>query len=718
VLKILFSVLVFPIAALSQTTAVDSLPDRQLDEVMVTATRNERTMGLLPMPVSLVSNLQIRALGSLRLTDVLTEQTGLIVVPQVNGMGSGIQMQGLNPDYTLILIDGEPLIGRYTGSLELSRITVGNIKQIEIVKGPSSSLYGSDALAGVINIITERPTANKVHQATRYGTNNTLDVNGDVSIVNKKLGVYLFGNRYSTDGYDLSPENFGKTVSPFVNHTLNTKITYQLSPSTDLSITGRAFIERQQLNYEVDLKGEKTRTQGHGNVQDWNFNPVLTHKFSENFKTTLRFYSTAYATDTELNLERNDSLYYTDDFNQTFSRPEINGEYFINEKNILTVGAGYINETVQTSRYGDQERRRQETSYGFFQYEWMPQATMSVILGGRYDKNSIYGNQFSPKLSTRYELNEKVTLKLSGGVGFKAPDFRQLYFNFFNSAAGGYSVLGTEIATVRLAELQALGQINTYFFDPASIGNLQAERSLAVNMGAHIEPTDKLKVDINLFHNSINNLIETQPVAITTSGQSIYSYRNIQRAFTQGLESNLTQQLTKRLSISAGYQLLFAKDKDVADKVKDGKIFWREEGSFTTRRLRPNEYIGLYNRSRHTGNVKLFYQNHEHALEGTLRVVYRNRFGVGDIRGNIQGEVIPPSDVNSNNVLDTYDNFVDGYAQVNVSVAKTFFKAMRVQVGIDNVFNYTDPIFIPNLPGRLCYASIQYTFSKNNVKPN
>ena len=91
-------------------------------------------MGALPMPVTLVPKLQIRSMGSLRLNDVLTEQTGLVVVPQVNGQGNGIQLQGFNPDYTLILIDGEPIIGRYTGSLELSRITVGNIKQIEIVK--------------------------------------------------------------------------------------------------------------------------------------------------------------------------------------------------------------------------------------------------------------------------------------------------------------------------------------------------------------------------------------------------------------------------------------------------------------------------------------------------------------------------------------------------------------------------------------------------------
>jgi outer membrane cobalamin receptor len=167
---------------------VDTLANRNLEEVVVTATRTERELGALPMPVTLVGRAQIKSIGSVRLQDVLTEQTGLLVVPQVNGQGSGLQLQGFNPDYTLILLDGEPIIGRYTGSLELSRIAVGNIRQIEIVKGPSSSLYGSDALAGVVNIITERPQPGfKMGLSARYGANETSDLNGEVGFSNKKF---------------------------------------------------------------------------------------------------------------------------------------------------------------------------------------------------------------------------------------------------------------------------------------------------------------------------------------------------------------------------------------------------------------------------------------------------------------------------------------------------------------------------------------------------
>ena len=134
--------------------------------------------------------------------------------------------------------------------------------------------------------------------------------------------------------------------------------------------------------------------------------------------------------------------------------------------------------------------------------------------------------------------------------------------------------------------------------------------------------------------------------------------------------------------------------------------------------LTSSEYFGLYNRSRHMANAKLFYSDKQKGLEASVRVIYRGRYGVGDIRGNIQGETIPSSDLNSNNILDTHDQFVQGYALVNVSAAKTIPQGIRFQVGVDNVFDHVDRIYIPNLPGRLVYASVSYSFSKNKSVNN
>ncbi len=709
------SSVVAPVICFSQETGTsDSLKVQQLEEVVVTGTRSERTLGALPMPVTLLKADLIKTMGSVRLNDVLTEQTGLVVVPQVNGQGSGIQLQGMDPAYTLILVDSEPIIGRNTGTLELSRLAVGNIKQVEIIKGPSSSLYGSDALAGVINIITERPASNQGNLSLRYGSNNTLDLNASGTLIGKNVGVYLFGNRYSTDGYDLSPENFGKTVSPFKNHTLGAKVTYSLGSRTDFSVGGRYFDEKQDLNFDVLSNGISTRTYGEGKVLDWNLNPVITHRFSNKLKGTGRFYTTEYSTNTFLKKQSNDSLTYRDNFRQAFTRYEAMGEYFFNEKHIVTLGAGHIQEAVSTSRYNDQLERLQQTDYVFAQHEWTPYQPLVMIAGVRYDRNSIYGDQLSPKFSARFELNKRVSFRGSIGVGFKAPDFRQLYFNFNNQAGGGYSVLGSEVIKERLADLQSQGLIQNLFYDPTLLGNLKAEKSLAINIGGRAEILPKLNLDYNFFRNEVDNLIEIQLVAVNKTGQTIYSYRNIPRALMQGVEADLSYAINAFISVSLGYQLLSAKDRDITDAVDRGSVFWRDPYTLVTQRLRPSEYVGLYNRSRHTGNFKIFYRNNRHGLDASLRVIYRGKFGLGGINGNIQGDSVIPADRNNNGVLDDYDQFVNGYALVNMSVAKTI-RSFRFQFGVDNLFDYIDTINIPNLPGRLVYLSVGYTL-KNQSK--
>ena len=114
--------------------------NNQLDEVIVTATRTKRQLTSVPMPVTLITKRQIKETGSVRLRDILLEQTGVTVVRENAGNSEGIQLQGIAADYTLIMIDGVPVVGRTAGNIDLNRITVNNIKQIEIVKGPSSSL--------------------------------------------------------------------------------------------------------------------------------------------------------------------------------------------------------------------------------------------------------------------------------------------------------------------------------------------------------------------------------------------------------------------------------------------------------------------------------------------------------------------------------------------------------------------------------------------------
>ena len=135
----------------------DSINVNKLEEVIISGTKTIRNLSSLPLPAEIISQTEIENSNSTRLTEILNEQLGLITVPDFGG-GEGIQLQGLDSQYTLILIDGLPIIGRSAGTLDINRFTSGNIKQIEIVKGASSSLYGSEAIGGVINIITKEPS--------------------------------------------------------------------------------------------------------------------------------------------------------------------------------------------------------------------------------------------------------------------------------------------------------------------------------------------------------------------------------------------------------------------------------------------------------------------------------------------------------------------------------------------------------------------------------
>ncbi len=162
----------------AQITVKDTVVEQKLDEVVITATRTLRQLSSLPLPAQIVAQKEIQQVNTTRLNNILNEQTGLITVSEFVG-GEGIQMQGLDSQYTLILVDGVPLVGRSAGTLDISRVTVGNIKQIEIVKGASSSLYGSDALGGVINIITDKAKVNgfKGGVGHQFSTFNTHDTN-------------------------------------------------------------------------------------------------------------------------------------------------------------------------------------------------------------------------------------------------------------------------------------------------------------------------------------------------------------------------------------------------------------------------------------------------------------------------------------------------------------------------------------------------------------
>ncbi len=663
-----------------------------LNEVVVTATRSERKLGNVAVPVSIVSAKNIQQAASLRLNDILNEQAGLFLT---SGFGTGVQMQGLNPDYTLILINGEPLIGRTAGVLDLNRITVGNIQKIEIVKGPSSSLYGSEAMAGVINIITKQPIKNNYSVGIRYGTYNTTDANVSAAIKVNKLMLQIFTNYYSTNGFSIRPNSVERTVAPIERLTNQVQINYPFSNKTKISVLARYNYENIINKIAVTNTGNVTYSDGIEKHNDYNINPILTHQFSKKINSSLRLYHSRFKSTQDLNTNTPNS--YNDYFLQDFYRAENQTDINLSEKNSMNIGAGYIAENVRSSRYDNKDNvKHSNVSYGFIQNEFKPTEKLSIIGGLRYDKNSIYASAFSPKLALHYKSNKYITLNASIGRGFKAPDFRQLYLNFTNTAAGSYSVFGALEAQTQVALLDKQGQIQSYENDYYKLTALQPEYSTGINFGTKIIASNNTFIETNIFRNDIENLIDSRLIAYYKSGAQIFSYLNVKNAYTQGFEVNLSHKLNKNITLTSGYQYLETADKDQIDAIKKGLVYTKDANG-VSRKMELSEYVGLPNRSNHMANVKLLYEKNNFFIN--TRVMYRGRWAVNDKDGN--------------GLYNTNDEFAKGFIQLNSSIGYQI-NHIILQTGCDNILNYSDINNLPNMPGRTFYISFKYQITNKN----
>ncbi len=662
------------------------------DTVFVTANKSERQLKNISVPISMISGKSIVQAGNTRLADVLREQNGITMT---SGFGAGVQLQGLNPDYTIILIDGEPLIGRTAGVLDLNRIAVGNIKKIEIVKGPSSSLYGSEAMAGVINIITDKKNTDAFAANIRYGSYNTKD--GNISITKRlnKLHAQTFYNYFSTDGFSVRPNSNNRFITPISRSTFTQNIQYKLTNKTSIDGSIRYNTENIKSIIAVANNGTTIYSNGNENNNDLNGSIVVNHQLNDKVKTRLNTYYTKFQSKQDLLTISGNP--YNDLFQQNFKRLENQTEWKINSSLVSIVGFGIVSENVNSSRYDNiDSAKTNNIQYAFNQWEWNNGKKWVANAGFRYDKNQNFASAFSPKFSLMYKVNTQLRFKLSAGRGFKAPDFRQLYLNFTNAAAGSYSVFGAVEAQKVIGRLMDLGQIGNLFNNYYQLKKLEPEYATGIHLSAEWEPNSNNEIQVQFFRNDINNLIDVQQVGNYISGSQIYSYLNIKNAFTTGFEIETKQKFAKGWTSAIGYQFLITGDKDQIASIKSGTVYTKNDNG-TSRLLKLSDYVGLPNTSKHRLQAKLNYENTK-GFYANIRAIYRSKWAVANTNGN--------------EVFDEGDQFGAGYITLNYSMGKPLKKGWAVQAGIDNINNYIDGLNLPNLAGRNFYMTLKYSTQK------
>jgi outer membrane receptor for ferrienterochelin and colicins len=671
--------------------STDSLRTIQSNQLVVTGTRNEVRLKDSPVRVEVVSKERIANTAMTDLGDVLKEQTGLMLTGTVR---SGIQMNGLGPDYTLILIDGQPVIGRVAGVLDLTRLSVGNVERIEVVKGPMSSMYGSEALGGVVNIITKRPDdglhGNALVQVISRGP---AEVRAEAGYGSDSLEVSGFVNYKQQAPFSLSLDTKTIPYAGFQDGTAQAKLLWKFHRGWKLTSWIRGFESESSGTFIESVAGQIAQNSGSVQQSDVSSTTSIEYALGRarlNLTAYGSIYNERYNFDT---VQGNAGS--VDDLQRRIGRLYAQYDVSFNMHNRLMLGGEFLYDDIAGSRYTDSvgSTPLYRTGVAFAQWEGLPTSWISYVLSCRLDDNSVFGSALSPRLSILWKPNDHVRASASIGSGFKAPDFRQLFVTFSNRLAGaGYDLLGAQRLGNTLVPERSLSYDASLRYED---GHRQLSSSTSLLYNA----------EVRTFRNDLRNLIEFYYVT-SVNGRDVYSYRNVAEAYTQGMEANLTLAIahdpTGLYTVSGGYQYLDAADVQVLHAIDNGTA------GYIDKPLTRSEYQGLWGRSRHSGTLRLQYDTPDKRANINIRLQFIGRFGDEALDKNGFAISEPPR-----KVLDRLDEFVPGYTVVNLSYTTTLTISghdVRIGAGIQNALDVSSPTRIPGLVGRQLYMQTSTRF--------
>lgn len=277
-LYLVFGLLLFAIlsSAESENGTSETDPAVELEPVVVTATRTPQRLKDTPVITNLITRAEIEATGAENIGEVLEHTAGIVI--HRDGHGDGVQLQGLDSEYVLILVDGEPQVGRIAGKLDMARLAVENVERIEIVKGATAALFGNAALGGVINIITRKATSPfSVQFSQTFEQNSTLNSRGTLELQRDKLNALLTLSRNQRSSIDLDPSDLTTTIDGYANVTGSAQIEYQLTPATSLLFSGQYFTQDQEGISETG----STVFDRLGDIENYSGSLGIAHEFGD-----------------------------------------------------------------------------------------------------------------------------------------------------------------------------------------------------------------------------------------------------------------------------------------------------------------------------------------------------------------------------------------------------------------------------------------------------
>jgi len=600
-------------------------PEPQAIEVVVTGARTEERLDRAVSTTEVIKRREIEQSGARDAAELLEERPGLQVMRSFRG--SGIQLRGLDPEYTLILVDSERIPGQVDGAIDLSRYGSENIERIEIVRGPGSALYGADAIAGVINILTRESKRDfEADLLGSYGQRNVFDLSGSVAgRPTERLGLRVTADLHRADSYS-EPGETETTISgrnqwstglrvgfePDSRNRLVLRAAYLRAEWTGIDVdAAKAVFDRSQLQEQPHVSVEH-RLRPSDRVQ-----LVSRVSYSQFRDQYLHDQRGATALD-----EYQDNREYLGQLSSIAS-------FELADRHRTTAGVEELVQHLDSERL---TRSGQRARYAaFIQHAWLlferDDSELEIVPGFRVDSDTQFGTQPSPKIALRYKLLGHLELRASYGHGFRAPSFQEQLLRFENPSVG-YIVNGNP--------------------------NLKAETSRGLDASVRWW-NELLDLNVTFFRNDLHNMIAYQLIVpddprATGSRYMEYLYENVETAWTMGVESAAALKLRDELNCTVSYTY--------ADT-------WDAE---TQRR------IGSRARHRLTANFRAMHPTSELEFVARAAVSWGRLYYVPDMNAPDGERAAHPA----------------ALAQLDLRAAKHFGRLLELFVGIDNLLNAGD----------------------------
>ena len=655
-----------------------------LNPVVVTGSGHHQRLKSTATPVHVLSAQEISEQGITTFDEALTR-----MMPQAsmapNSMGTFLRLNGLGNKYILILINGQKLSGDISNNVDLNRINMARVKRIEILDGAASSLYGSDAIGGVINIITDQPTNSvcSVTNTTKVSGHGILTESINLDIYKNGFGSYTSFTHDRADSYQNNNLEYVKgsdtetqqTIAPFFtgyrSNIVGQKFTY--APNRHLAlnagmdyyykITNRPETREDitgGTDYEMRYKGLR-----------WNIGGI--YKFTAKNSLQANFTVDRFRYGKEYDVAT--KKYAVGDYVQSKKQRTMEGEMKailgLVEGSTTILGANYRKDYL-TATSGDIHQHAY-TLAAYAQHEHRLLRDLTATVGLRYTHHETFGNQFSPKAVLMYAPGN-FRFRATYSQGFRAPGLDEIYYRYFSVNRGKAQII---------------------FGNP----DLKAELSHYVSLNAEYR-SDLLAVSVTGFLNRINDMVVRQDIPVDGTSLAMlrqefpemtdeqagklerYSrYQNSDLGDVKGLQMNVSANLFQGFNLSANYVYTYARTKS------------DEEWTMMERSIR-------------------------HAA--TIAANYHHRWGHYSLHVNLNGKL------QSKTYYTTYED-APGFGVWNLHTVHTFdgLKRMILQpsIGVDNIFDRVDcridsanRKYALYTPGRMLVVGLKVKFNASGTR--